>query len=116
MMILIAYMLFIYLLVMMLMLMNFLFMKKKNKSREKNSPFECGFDPLDESRSSFSIQFYLIGVIFLIFDVEIVFLFPLIYEILMFLYYKIIMLFVFLLILLIGLYIEWKEGALKWVK
>jgi NADH-quinone oxidoreductase subunit A len=48
----------------------------KNISIEKLSAYECGFEPFDESRKSFDIQFYIVGVLFSIFDLEITFLFP----------------------------------------
>nr|QRW36377.1 NADH dehydrogenase subunit 3 [Nebrioporus canaliculatus] len=89
--------------------------KKTFMDREKNSPFECGFDPINSSRLPFSLQFFLIAVIFLIFDVEIALLLPMI------MIYKmsnmkllIITSFFFIFILLIGLYHEWKQGALNW--
>nr|WBV74590.1 NADH dehydrogenase subunit 3 [Cordax unidentatus] len=84
--------------------------------REKNSPFECGFDPRGVSRLSFSLRFFLVAVIFLVFDVEIVLLLPLVMSLgggsnpqgwgvvgLGFLG-----------ILLLGLYFEWQQGALSW--
>nr|QNV11770.1 NADH dehydrogenase subunit 3 [Hydrobius fuscipes] len=89
--------------------------KKTFSDREKNSPFECGFDPKSSSRLPFSLQFFLIAVIFLIFDVEITLILPFIITM------KttnitnyMIILFFFLLILLIGLYHEWNQGALNW--
>nr|UFZ13040.1 NADH dehydrogenase subunit 3 [Protohermes latus] len=89
--------------------------KKSFIDREKASPFECGFDPISSSRLPFSLRFFLIAVIFLIFDVEIALLFPLI---LIMNFSSIIMWFsvssIFLLILLIGLYHEWNQGALNW--
>lgn len=90
--------------------------KKIFKNREKSSPFECGFDSIVSNRLPFSLQFYLIRIIFLIFDVEIVIILPII---LFFSYLKFIFLLnsiLILLILLFGLFIEWKEGALKWFK
>nr|QRV62542.1 NADH dehydrogenase subunit 3 [Hydroporus sp. IBE<ESP> AV45] len=89
--------------------------KKTFMDREKNSPFECGFDPINSARLPFSIQFFLIAVIFLIFDVEIALLFPMIMIIkisnLNLLLYTT---FFFIIILLSGLYHEWNNGALNW--
>uniref|UniRef100_A0AAU7BAD1 NADH-ubiquinone oxidoreductase chain 3 n=1 Tax=Micropathus cavernicola TaxID=3073456 RepID=A0AAU7BAD1_9ORTH len=83
--------------------------------REKNSPFECGFDPLKSARLPFSLRFFLISVIFLIFDVEIALLLPMIIT---FQWSNIstwmFTLMFFILILLIGLFHEWNEGALEW--
>nr|ARH53850.1 NADH dehydrogenase subunit 3 [Elodes minuta] len=89
--------------------------KKTSTDREKSSPFECGFDPKNSSRLPFSLHFFLIAVIFLIFDVEIALLMPMILIMNMsnVTNYTIII-FLFLLILLIGLYHEWTAGALNW--
>nr|APX40752.1 NADH dehydrogenase subunit 3 [Entomoscelis adonidis] len=89
--------------------------KKTFSDREKSSPFECGFDPKSSARLPFSLQFFLIAVIFLIFDVEITLLLPMISTLTInnMLNYSIILLF-FLLVLLIGLYHEWNQGALNW--
>nr|YP_010873070.1 NADH dehydrogenase subunit 3 [Batocera horsfieldi]WGV34290.1 NADH dehydrogenase subunit 3 [Batocera horsfieldi] len=89
--------------------------KKTFADREKSSPFECGFDPKSSARMPFSLQFFLIAVIFLIFDVEITLLFPLILtlKISNILSYSMISMF-FILILLLGLYHEWNQGALDW--
>ncbi|YP_009170638.1 NADH dehydrogenase subunit 3 (mitochondrion) [Phlebotomus papatasi] len=89
--------------------------KKTIIDREKNSPFECGFDPKVNSRLPFSLQFYLIGIIFLIFDIEIALLLPMILSfkisnISIWMWTSII----FLLILIIGLFHEWYQGALNW--
>nr|YP_010710255.1 NADH dehydrogenase subunit 3 [Dyscolus arauzae]WCS91700.1 NADH dehydrogenase subunit 3 [Dyscolus arauzae] len=89
--------------------------KKTFMDREKNSPFECGFDPKNSARLPFSLQFFLIAVIFLIFDVEIALLMPMIMimkisNLLSWLMVS----FFFLSILLIGLYHEWNQGALNW--
>lgn len=83
--------------------------------REKNSPFECGFDPKGSARLPFSLRFFLIAVIFLIFDVEITLLLPLA----MIINFSNISAwaftgFVFIIILLVGLYHEWNQGALEW--
>nr|ASY98164.1 NADH dehydrogenase subunit 3 [Deroplatys desiccata] len=97
------------------MMLTNLMSKKKIEDREKNSPFECGFDPMGSSRLPFSLRFFLIGVMFLIFDVEIALILPM--SIIM---YKSNMLIwiitsaIFLLILLIGLIHEWNQGSLEW--
>nr|VFU78636.1 NADH dehydrogenase subunit 3 [Bragasellus peltatus] len=98
-----------------LVILSFLMSKKNNMDREKNSPFECGFDPLIPNRLPFSLRFFIIAVIFLVFDVEIVLLLPLssIWEISN-LNYWLIMYMVFLMILLMGTIYEWGLGALYW--
>nr|YP_009995304.1 NADH dehydrogenase subunit 3 [Ochthebius minoicus]QNP09707.1 NADH dehydrogenase subunit 3 [Ochthebius minoicus] len=100
----------------MMMLMSSILSKKTFMDREKSSPFECGFDPKSSARMPFSIQFFLIAVIFLIFDVEITLLIPLILTMKitnLYMYMYISMFFLF--ILLIGLYHEWNQGALNWI-
>nr|AND96531.1 NADH deshydrogenase subunit 3 [Onthophagus diabolicus] len=89
--------------------------KKTFFDREKSSPFECGFDPKSSSRMPFSMYFFLIAVIFLIFDVEITLLIPMIMtmQISNYLNFSMIFLF-FIFILLFGLYYEWNQGALNW--
>uniref|UniRef100_G8J8F7 NADH-ubiquinone oxidoreductase chain 3 n=1 Tax=Arachnocampa flava TaxID=270899 RepID=G8J8F7_9DIPT len=89
--------------------------KKTITDREKSSPFECGFDPNSSSRLPFSLKFFLITIIFLIFDVEIVLLLPTINimnfsNLFMWSFTNIF----FIIILLIGLYHEWNQGALNW--
>nr|QUB07182.1 NADH dehydrogenase subunit 3 [Spilopyra sumptuosa] len=106
---------FIILLLLLLLLILNLVSKKSHIDREKSSPFECGFDPKSPSRLPFSLQFFLIAVIFLIFDVELTMLLPLIYSmiysnILNYSYITII----FINILFFGLIHEWKQGALNW--
>nr|UKE80194.1 NADH dehydrogenase subunit 3 [Tegrodera latecincta] len=89
--------------------------KKSFQDREKSSPFECGFDPKSSARLPFSLHFFLIAVIFLIFDVEITLLFPLIMSLKMsnpINYFLILM--TFIIILMIGLYHEWNQKALDW--
>nr|YP_010248575.1 NADH dehydrogenase subunit 3 [Coraebus cavifrons]QTK22429.1 NADH dehydrogenase subunit 3 [Coraebus cavifrons] len=100
-----------------LMILAYMISKKTFSDREKNSPFECGFDPKSSARMPFSLHFFLIAVIFLIFDVEITLLLPLIMIIqncnLIEFY---IISIVFVIILLGGLYHEWNQGALNWSK
>nr|YP_010032729.1 NADH dehydrogenase subunit 3 [Dermestes ater]QOW08050.1 NADH dehydrogenase subunit 3 [Dermestes ater]QTC31954.1 NADH dehydrogenase subunit 3 [Dermestes ater] len=89
--------------------------KKTFMDREKMSPFECGFDPKTSSRLPFSLQFFLIAMIFLIFDVEITLLIPLILimKTIKPMTFSVIIIF-FILILVIGLFHEWNQGALEW--
>nr|QTH79140.1 NADH dehydrogenase subunit 3 [Taxoblenus sinicus] len=110
-------MLMIWMISMIIMILASLLSKKTLYDREKNTPFECGFDPKGKSRMPFSIRFFLIAVIFLIFDVEIALMLPLIL-ILSLSNYKIWLYLTsyFIIILLMGLYYEWKFGALNWLK
>nr|YP_009692484.1 NADH dehydrogenase subunit 3 [Limnogonus intermedius]QEH58909.1 NADH dehydrogenase subunit 3 [Limnogonus intermedius] len=90
--------------------------KKSKSNREKMTPFECGFDPKKSARIPFSMQFFMIAIIFLIFDVEIIIILPTIKMILM---SKMKTWFMtsstFIIILIIGLYHEWKNGILEWM-
>nr|WGT74401.1 NADH dehydrogenase subunit 3 [Paduniella sp. LP-2022] len=94
---------------------NMIISKKKNKNREKNSSFECGFNPITPSRIPFSIHFFLITLLFLIFDVEITILLPFLIT-----FNKcnmknyLTILYSFLMILLIGIFHEWNQNILTW--
>nr|YP_009236429.1 NADH dehydrogenase subunit 3 [Lucilia coeruleiviridis]AMH85558.1 NADH dehydrogenase subunit 3 [Lucilia coeruleiviridis] len=97
------------------MLLASILSKKTLLDREKASPFECGFDPKSSSRLPFSLRFFLITIIFLIFDVEIALILPIILiikfsNLMMWTITSII----FILILLLGLYHEWNQGMLNW--
>nr|YP_009563990.1 NADH dehydrogenase subunit 3 [Alpheus inopinatus]QAX91340.1 NADH dehydrogenase subunit 3 [Alpheus inopinatus] len=100
-----------------LMIISSLLSKKTINDREKNSPFECGFDPKGSARMPFSLRFFLIAVIFLIFDVEITLLLPLVPIISLSNIKTWVMTGIFfLMILLLGLYHEWAQGALDWAE
>jgi len=80
----------------------------------KNSPFECGFEAFEDARMNFDVRYYLVAILFIIFDLEIAFLFPwaiVLDEIGLF---GIIAMGIFLGILVIGFIYEWKKGALEW--
>lgn len=81
---------------------------------EKNSPYECGFEAFEDARMKFDVRYYLVAILFIIFDLEIAFLFPwatVLDELGMFGFLAMI---VFLGILVIGFIYEWKKGALEW--
>nr|URX52721.1 NADH dehydrogenase subunit 3 [Incisitermes nr. barretti] len=98
-----------------IMMLTSLLSSKNIEDREKSSPFECGFDPKSSARLPFSLRFFLIAVIFLIFDVEIALLLPMTIVITTS-NTKSWMLIssMFLMILIVGLYHEWNQGALEW--
>jgi NADH-quinone oxidoreductase subunit A len=81
---------------------------------EKLSAYECGFDPFDDARNTFDVRFYLVAILFIIFDLEISFLFPwciALGSLPIFAYWS---MFLFLFILTVGFVYEWKKGALEW--
>nr|AYW52613.1 NADH dehydrogenase subunit 3 [Heterostomus curvipalpis]UDF83775.1 NADH dehydrogenase subunit 3 [Heterostomus curvipalpis] len=107
--------LMILIIAMIVMFLASLLSKKSLIDREKSSPFECGFDPMSSSRLPFSLRFFLIAIIFLIFDVEIALILPMI----MIMNYSNMIMWtltsmIFIIILLLGLYHEWNQGALEW--
>lgn len=81
---------------------------------EKLSPYECGFNPFGELRATFHVRFYLIAILFILFDIEVIFLFPwaIAFHAIGFFGYASMIL--FLLILTIGFLYEWRKGALEW--
>nr|YP_009350747.1 NADH dehydrogenase subunit 3 [Ophiotermes mirandus]AQP27686.1 NADH dehydrogenase subunit 3 [Ophiotermes mirandus] len=98
-----------------IMMIATLISKKINEDREKSSPFECGFDPKNSARLPFSSRFFLIAVIFMIFDVEIALLLPMPVTLSTSnMKSWMIISSAFLLILIIGLYHEWNQGSLEW--
>nr|APH08735.1 NADH dehydrogenase subunit 3 [Tomopleura sp. JEU-2016] len=91
--------------------------KRGISDREKSSPFECGFDPIKSARLPFSLRFFLLAIIFLIFDVEIVLLFPILVSMSSSMSLSLMWgLFIFLVILIVGLFHEWNEGSLDWAQ
>jgi len=81
---------------------------------EKISPYECGFDPFDDARSRFDIRFYLVAILFIIFDLEVAFLFPWCLTLHVTQIPAFWSMMIFLAILTIGFVYEWKKGALDW--
>nr|CTP93691.1 NADH dehydrogenase subunit 3 [Pseudoniphargus sorbasiensis] len=98
-----------------IMLITLIVGKKTTKLNEKLSPYECGFDPFKSARIPFSLRFFLITILFLIFDVEVAILLPLglfSFDMNPFSYFSA---FVIMIILILGLFHEWNQGALSWL-
>jgi NADH:ubiquinone oxidoreductase subunit 3 (subunit A) len=81
---------------------------------EKLSAYECGFDPFEDSRGRFDIRFYLVAILFIIFDLEVTFLFPWVMTLNSLGLLGFWTMIIFLVILTIGFIYEWKKGALEW--
>lgn len=81
---------------------------------EKVSAYECGFDPFDDARARFDIRFYLVAILFIIFDLEVTFLFPWAVSLNKLNFFGFWSMVIFLVILTIGFIYEWRKGALEW--
>ncbi len=95
------------------LILNFAF-SPKNPDPEKLSAYECGFEPFNDSRMEFDIRFYLVAILFIIFDLEIAFLFPWAITLGNIGIFGFFSMMLFLFILTIGFIYEWKKGALDW--
>ena len=87
---------------------------RQRPDSEKLSPYECGFEPFEDARTKFDVRFYLVAILFIIFDLEVAFLFPwavTLGEIGLFGFWSMI---IFLGMLTVGFIYEWKKGALEW--
>ncbi len=81
---------------------------------EKNSPYECGFEAFEDSRMKFDVRYYLVAILFIIFDLEIAFLFPWAVVLDEIGTFGLVAMAVFLAVLVVGFIYEWKRGALEW--
>jgi NADH-quinone oxidoreductase subunit A len=81
---------------------------------EKNSPYECGFEAFEDSRMKFDVRYYLVAILFIIFDLEIAFLFPWAVSLDAIGGFGLLSMGIFLAVLVIGFVYEWKKGALEW--
>ena len=86
----------------------------RNPDLEKNSPYECGFEAFEDSRMKFDVRYYLVAILFIIFDLEIAFLFPWAIVVQKIGLIGLLAMALFLLILIVGFIYEWKKGALEW--
>jgi len=86
----------------------------KNPDTEKLSAYECGFNAFDDARMKFDVRFYLVSILFIIFDLEVAFLFPWIFEVGEGNVAAFWSMMVFLGVLTVGFIYEWRRGALEW--
>ena len=87
---------------------------RQRPDAEKLSPYECGFAPFEDARSRFDVRFYLVAILFIIFDLEVAFLFPWAVSLGNIGLFGFWSMMIFLAVLTIGFAYEWKKGALEW--
>nr|YP_011036481.1 NADH dehydrogenase subunit 3 [Jogocerus viraktamathi]WRK19232.1 NADH dehydrogenase subunit 3 [Jogocerus viraktamathi] len=109
--------LIVMLMLIIMMILMVMITKKSMINQQKLTPFECGFNPMSDKRLPFSIHFFLIAVIFLIFDIEIIIILPMMltmnYAVTL---YWLATSLSLIIVLIMGLYHEWYNGMLKWTK
>ena len=81
---------------------------------EKLSPYECGFEAFEDARMKFDVRYYLVAILFILFDLEIAFLFPWAVVLPEIGFFGFVAMMIFLAILVVGFVYEWKKGALEW--
>src|SRR5215468_2311004 len=96
-----------------LLLISFL-LGKKVKNRVKDMPYECGIAPTGTARERFSVKFYLVGMLFIVFDIEAVFLYPWVVVYRDFKMAAFVEMLIFIALILAGFFYVWKKGALDW--
>jgi len=90
------------------------FVSPNRPDPEKLSPYECGFEAFEDARMKFDVRYYLVAILFILFDLEIAFVFPWAVVLNDIGFFGFAAMMVFLLILVIGFIYEWKRGALEW--
>jgi NADH-quinone oxidoreductase subunit A len=90
------------------------FLGPRHPDSEKDSPYECGFEAFEDSRMKFDVRYYLVAILFIIFDLEIAFLFPWAVVLKQIGAAGFIAMALFIAILVVGFIYEWKKGALEW--
>lgn len=88
--------------------------RSRRNDSDKLAPYECGFDAFEDSRAQFDVRYYLVAILFIVFDLEIAFLFPWAVTLSRIGAYGMVAMAIFLSILVIGFIYEWKKGALEW--
>ena len=91
-----------------------LLLGRGQRDPSKLEPYECGFDAFEDSRMRFDVRYYLVAILFIIFDLEIAFLFPWAVALDAIGYQGLIAMGIFLLVLVVGFVYEWRKGALEW--
>jgi len=89
--------------------------RPNNPSKTKLMPYECGIDPIDNARGRYTVRYYIIAILFVVFGVETIFLFPWAVKFKAFGLFGLLEMLIFLAILIIGYIWVWKKGALEWV-
>ncbi|HWR36353.1 MAG TPA: NADH-quinone oxidoreductase subunit A [Clostridia bacterium] len=89
--------------------------RPSNPSKIKLMPYECGIDPVDDARKRYTIRFYIVAILFVVFDVETIFLFPWAVQFKLLGIFGFVEMLIFLGILIVGYIWIWKKGALEWV-
>ena len=90
------------------------FIAPNRPDSEKLSPYECGFEAFEDARMRFDVRYYLVAILFILFDLEIAFLFPWAIVLDQIGLFGFVAMMIFLAILVVGLIYEWKKGALEW--
>ncbi len=88
--------------------------RTKQRSAEKLSPYECGVPPAGDTRERFSVRYYIIAMLFIVFDIEVIFLYPWGVLFMELGVGGLVEMFIFIAVLVIGLIYAWKKGALEW--
>ena len=90
------------------------FFARFHDDKAKLTPYECGFDAFEDTRTKFDVRYYLVAILFIVFDLEIAFLFPWAVALEKIGHFGLIAMGIFLAILVVGFVYEWKKGALEW--
>ena len=90
------------------------YLKTNHPNKEKVSAYECGFPEFEDARMRFDVKFYLVAILFIVFDLEIAFLFPFAAVMRSLSWHALVAMGIFLLLLIVGFVYEWKKGALEW--
>jgi NADH-quinone oxidoreductase subunit A len=90
------------------------FSARFHDDRAKRSPYECGFEAFEDTRTKFDVRYYLVAILFIVFDLEIAFLFPWAVALGRIGLFGLIAMAIFLAILVVGFIYEWRKGALEW--